>query len=273
MCDTCGCSAKSPAKLTLLATDKPDVEAHDGSGTPAGSVADKPALSIQSVAVLEQDKRLSLSQSLLMANDRVAAHNREHFLRQGIVALNLISAPGSGKTTLLEGTLTALAGRIPCAVIEGDQATSYDAERINATGCPVVQVNTGAGCHLEANMVHEACHALDLQDGSLVFIENVGNLVCPSMFDLGEACKVVLLSVTEGDDKPLKYPHIFRASDIVIINKCDLLPYVNFQLDRCMEFIRQLNPTAQILTVTATDPQSLQPWLDTLQQLRTRQSR
>ena len=268
MCDTCGCSATSPATLTLL-TGK-EASASDATRNATGT---NPLPAIRSVAVLEQDKRLSLSQSLLSANDRAAAHNREHFQRQNIVALNLISAPGSGKTTLLEGTLKALADQVPCAVIEGDQATTHDAERIEATGCPVVQVNTGAGCHLEANMVHDACHSLDLQNGSLVFIENVGNLVCPSLFDLGEACKVVLLSVTEGDDKPLKYPHIFRASDVVIINKCDLLPYVNFQLDRCMEFIRQLNPNAQILTLTATDPGSLQPWLNTLDRLRSEQSR
>lgn len=257
MCDTCGCSAKTPATLTTLGDSSRSHSPGENRG----------AFNIRCVAVLEQDKRLSLSESLLSANDRVADHNREHFARQGILALNLISAPGSGKTTLLENTLRALAGKTPCAVIEGDQATTRDAERIGATGCPVVQVNTGAGCHLEANMVHDACHELTLQDGAILFIENVGNLVCPSLFDLGEACKVALLSVTEGDDKPLKYPHIFRASDLVIINKCDLLPYVNFDLERCMESIQQLNPAAQVFTLTATDPDSLQPWLDALDRL------
>jgi hydrogenase nickel incorporation protein HypB len=225
-------------------------------------------LQLRSVQVLEQDQRLSLSESLLAANDRVADHNREHFRRQRILALNLISAPGSGKTTLLENTLKALKGSIPCAVIEGDQATLNDARRIGATGCPVVQVNTGAGCHLEANMVHDACHELTLQNSSIVFIENVGNLVCPSLFDLGEACKVALLSVTEGDDKPLKYPHIFRASDLVIINKADLLPYVNFDVERCEDYIRQLNPRARIMVLSATRPETLAPWLDELEKMR-----
>ena len=247
MCDTCGCSSAAPATLTTQSAGQP--------------------LSIRSVAVVEQSKRVSLSESLLSANDHVAAHNREHFRRQGILALNMISAPGSGKTTLLENTLKALEGMISCAVIEGDQATTRDAERISATGCPVVQVNTGAGCHLEASMVHDACHELALGDRSLVFIENVGNLVCPSLFDLGEACKVALLSVTEGDDKPVKYPHIFRASDLVIINKCDLLPYVNFDLQRCTESIQQLNPKATVLTLTATDPDTLVPWLEQLQSM------
>ncbi|MCG8669031.1 MAG: hydrogenase nickel incorporation protein HypB, partial [Pseudomonadales bacterium] len=198
----------------------------------------------------------------------VAEHNREHFQRQGILALNLVSAPGSGKTTLLESTLTALKNEVPCAVIEGDQATLNDAQRIRATGAPVVQVNTGAGCHLEANMVHDACHQLTLEDDSILFIENVGNLVCPSLFDLGEALKVAIISVTEGDDKPIKYPHMFRASDYVIINKCDLLPYVNFSVEACREHIAALNPEADIIELTATDPESLQPWIDKLRQLK-----
>lgn len=250
MCDTCGCAAKDPATMTVLGTDD--------------SAAEQSA----TVDVLENEKRLHLSESLLSANDKVAEHNREHFRRQNITALNLVSAPGSGKTTLLENTLLALQGDIPCAVIEGDQATLNDAQRIRATGCQVVQVNTGSGCHLEANMVHKACHQLSLQDKSLLFIENVGNLVCPSLFDLGEALKVSLISVTEGDDKPLKYPHIFRASEWVLINKCDLLPYVSFDMDQCREHIRALNPQANILEITATDKESLGPWLDKLRNLR-----
>lgn len=247
MCDTCGCSSKQAASLTLLKDQQSDLS------------------SLHTIDVVESDKRLQLSESLLNANDKLAAHNREHFRRQRIFALNLISAPGSGKTTLLESTLKLLKEKqVPCAVIEGDQATVNDAQRIRATGYPVVQVNTGSGCHLEANMVHDACHQLDLPDDSLLFIENVGNLVCPSLFDLGEAKKVTLLSVTEGDDKPLKYPHIFRESDWVIINKCDLLPYVNFNLERCCEGIRQLNPQADILTLTATQPETLKPWLQKL---------
>lgn len=253
MCDTCGCSSKTPATLTRVPSE--------------GAGQGQTPLALKSVTVLEQDKRVSLSESLLAANDQMADHNREHFRRQRILALNMISAPGSGKTTLLENTLRALKGKMPCAVIEGDQATLNDAQRIGATGCPVVQINTGAGCHLEANMVHDACHQLSLQHGAIVFIENVGNLVCPSLFDLGEACKVALLSVTEGDDKPLKYPHIFRASDLVVINKCDLLPYVNFDVERCTESILQLNPDARVMTLSATVPDTLTPWLKALEQM------
>ncbi|MDX1693587.1 MAG: hydrogenase nickel incorporation protein HypB [Ketobacteraceae bacterium] len=259
MCDTCGCSSKIPATLTRLKAN---------SSVAASAIESSAPPAIHPVTVVEQDKRVALSESLLSANDRIAAHNREHFRRQGILALNLISAPGSGKTTLLENTLRALMKQVPCAVIEGDQATTNDAERIGATGCPVVQVNTGSGCHLEANMVHEACHQLILEKGAVVFIENVGNLVCPSLFDLGEACKVALLSVTEGDDKPMKYPHIFRASDLVIINKCDLLPYVSFDLDRCIASIQQLNSTARIVTLSATQPETLVPWLEVLGEMR-----
>ena len=255
MCDTCGCSAQQDPEQ-----DAPSLTVLNDSGSHDHNV------SVQSLSVVEAESRLDLSVSLLNANERMAASNRKDFQRHNVLAINLMSAPGAGKTTLLETTLSALKEKgVRCAVIEGDQATLNDAERIRATGCPVVQINTGAGCHLEANMVREACQKLSMADTSLLFIENVGNLVCPSLFDLGEAKKVVLLSVTEGDDKPLKYPHIFRGCDYVIINKCDLLPYVNFDLDSCRERIRQLNVGAEVITLSANQPESLGEWLRLLE--------
>ena len=176
-------------------------------------------------------------------------------------ALNLIGAPGAGKTALLEATIRSLA-HVPVTVIEGDQETDNDAARIRATGCRVLQINTGAGCHLDADMVHRALHALDPEPRSLLFIENVGNLVCPALFDLGEQSKVVVISVTEGDDKPLKYPHMFAAAGLVIVNKIDLLPYVDFDLANCAGYARSVNPGVEILPLSATTGEGIEAWYD-----------
>ncbi|MBC3213462.1 hydrogenase nickel incorporation protein HypB [Serratia fonticola] len=211
-----------------------------------------------------QRRLVQIEQDVLSKNNHLAAHNREHFSAQHILVLNLVSSPGSGKTTLLTATLERLAGKLPCAVIEGDQQTSNDAERIRATGVPAIQVNTGKGCHLDAQMVHDAAHRLDLQDHSLLFIENVGNLVCPASFDLGERHKVAVLSVTEGEDKPLKYPHMFAAATLMIINKIDLLPYVNFSVEKCIEFARQVNPSIQVIALSATSGEGMDLWLNWL---------
>ncbi|NYA43078.1 hydrogenase nickel incorporation protein HypB [Serratia fonticola] len=211
-----------------------------------------------------QRRLVQIEQDVLSKNNHLAAHNREHFSAQHILVLNLVSSPGSGKTTLLTATLERLAGTLPCAVIEGDQQTSNDAERIRATGVPAIQVNTGKGCHLDAQMVHDAAHRLDLQDHSLLFIENVGNLVCPASFDLGERHKVAVLSVTEGEDKPLKYPHMFAAATLMIINKIDLLPYVNFSVENCIAFARQVNPSIQVIALSATSGEGMDLWLNWL---------
>lgn len=211
-----------------------------------------------------QRRLVQIEQDVLSKNNHLAAHNREHFSEQHILVLNLVSSPGSGKTTLLTATLQQLAGKLPCAVIEGDQQTSNDAERIRATGVPAIQVNTGKGCHLDAQMVHDAAHRLELQDHSLLFIENVGNLVCPASFDLGEKHKVAVLSVTEGEDKPLKYPHMFAAATLMIINKIDLLPYVNFSVEKCIEFARQVNPTIEVIALSATSGEGMDLWLNWL---------
>jgi hydrogenase nickel incorporation protein HypB len=207
---------------------------------------------------------ITLEQRVLAKNDALAAHNREWLAARAIRAVNLMSSPGAGKTTLLERTIRDTAPRRPVAVIEGDQETPLDAERIRRTGCPVVQVNTGAGCHLDATMVHDALHALNPPDGALLLVENVGNLVCPAMFDLGESGKVVIVSVTEGADKPLKYPYMFAVADLVIINKLDLLPYVDFDLDACRAHIRSVNPHTDVVTLSATTGDNVDAWYDWL---------
>ncbi|HSQ08361.1 MAG TPA: hydrogenase nickel incorporation protein HypB [Chromatiaceae bacterium] len=230
---------------------------------------------------LTQARMVQIEQDILGKNNAYAAENRRWFADHGFFAVNLVSSPGSGKTTLLVKTIEALAardgghignagavsdlaGRIRVAVIEGDQQTSVDADRIRATGAPAVQVNTGKGCHLDAHMVGHALEHLRLADDGLVMIENVGNLVCPSAFDLGEAHKVVILSVTEGEDKPLKYPDMFHAADLMILNKIDLLPHLSFDLARCLEYARRVNPRLEVLQVSATSGEGMGPWLDWL---------
>src|SRR5215510_1215536 len=187
---------------------------------------------------------------VLARNDRLAARNRALFTARNIAAFNFTSAPGSGKTSLLQALIRQIGGRFPLAVIEGDQETARDADRIRTTGAPVVQINTRTGCHLDAQMVNAAVTALDPPRGSLLLIENVGNLVCPALFDLGERAKAVMLSVTEGEDKPLKYPHMFRAAGIVVLTKVDLLPHLDFNLDQCIANIRRVNPDAPLFQVS-----------------------
>lgn len=210
---------------------------------------------------MTQRRMLEIETKVLEKNDAIAVRNRQTFKTRNILALNLVSSPGSGKTTLLTETLLRVRHKHPCAVIEGDQQTTNDAERIRSTGVPAIQVNTGKGCHLDAQMVLEASERLDLKSNSLLFIENVGNLVCPASFDLGERCKIAVLSVTEGEDKPLKYPHMFAASRVMIVNKIDLLPYVSFDLDACISNARKVNPEIDVLTVSATKGDGMDQWL------------
>jgi hydrogenase nickel incorporation protein HypB len=292
MCVVCGCSDNSPAHAR-------HVKAHAGE---AGVVQVNPGngdlhfgagAARVSVPGMSQARAIKLETDILGANNRVASQNRAHFEAHGVTALNLVSSPGSGKTTLLCATIEALKKHAPglhVSVIEGDQQTSFDADRIRATGAPAIQVNTGKGCHLDAPMVSEAFaqlhrhgdhdhghghHSHD-QHGhshphehdhhhdeahSLLFIENVGNLVCPAVWDLGEAAKVAILSVTEGEDKPLKYPDMFAAASLMVLNKTDLLPHVQFDVARCIQLARRVNPTIEILQLSATTGEGMDAWL------------
>jgi hydrogenase nickel incorporation protein HypB len=215
----------------------------------------------------EGTRTILLEQEILAKNDSLAALNRHNLQERGITAVNLMSSPGSGKTTLLEQTVRVFAGTRETLVIEGDQETLLDAQRIRATGSRVVQINTGAGCHLDAQMLGSGLTELAPPDGSLVFVENVGNLVCPALFDLGETARVVIISVTEGADKPAKYPYMFRTADLVLLNKIDLLPYVEFDVELCLDLITRLKPDAQILQVSATRGDGLAGWHNWLAEL------
>ena len=227
MCGTCGCG------------DDVLVGLHDGEHSHGHTVV--------------------LQQRVLAKNDELAAGNREWLRRRGVLAVNLMSSPGAGKTTLLERTARELAGELAIGVIEGDQETALDADRILAAGCKVVQINTGTGCHLDAAMVGRALAELD-PSNEVVVIENVGNLVCPALFDLGEAVRVVLASVTEGADKPVKYPHMFRSADLVLISKIDLLPYVPFDVRRCAADLEKVSPDAHMLEISALSGDGMTAW-------------
>ncbi len=269
MCVVCGCGRPDEA-----AAD-PGVKVDPASGDlDYGAGAARVA-----VPGMSTERAIRLEADILGENHRIAARNRSHFGAHGVTAMNLVSSPGAGKTTLLVKTLQTLrrgGPGIALAVIEGDQQTSNDADRIRATGVPAIQVNTGKGCHLDARMVADAFARLPLHGhdhphdlahdhaalAALLFIENVGNLVCPALWDLGEAAKVVILSVTEGDDKPLKYPDMFAAAKLMLLNKVDLLPYVDFDVERCIAHARRVNPGIEVLQVSATKGDGLDAWLD-----------
>jgi hydrogenase nickel incorporation protein HypB len=268
MCTTCGCGENSEPKLIdpgtgkVFSIDLRDVHGHEDAHDSVHSHQHQHA----HISDPSTGKTVSLEKEILAKNNLIAERNRQGFQASNILALNLVSSPGSGKTTLLERTIQDLGQQIPFLVIEGDQETVNDAERIRATGCRVVQLNTGTGCHLEADMVARAIGELQPPENSVLMIENVGNLVCPALFDLGEKSKVVILSVTEGDDKPLKYPHMFRASDIMILNKIDLLPHVQFNMEKCVQHARQINPNIRVFQLSATTGEGLEPWYQWLQQ-------
>jgi hydrogenase nickel incorporation protein HypB len=289
MCGTCGCS--SGAVITLLAPGRPVPAWLDGSqldqlpGYSLGAVhlhdhgrqlhahdtehahqdhAHPEHAHTHVLDAPDSERHIELQQKVLAKNDQIAEQNRAWLHDRGILAVNLMSSPGSGKTTLLERTAGGLAGKMSISVIEGDQETALDAKRIQAAGSRVVQINTGVGCHLDADMVAQGLRSLDPPSGSIVVIENVGNLVCPALFDLGEDARVVLAAVTEGADKPLKYPHMFRQADLVLLNKTDLLPYVDFNLKQYMSDLRRAAPDALLLQISATTGEGVQGWYDWL---------
>ena len=245
MCDTCGCN-------------------------------EYPTVSEEKVESLSQTKRVPIVQNILSANEQAAAHNRTYFEAYGITAINLMASPGGGKTTLLLATIAALSDTVRIGVIEGDVASRVDADKIAATGTPVVQINTGGGCHLDAPMVHQALQTLtadapgaaEAKSLDLLFIENVGNLICPVAFDLGETYKVGLISVPEGHDKPYKYPEIFETVDLVLVTKADLMPYLDFDSQAFEEVVHSLNPDVPILTLSAKTGEGMQAWIKWIEHSR-----
>lgn len=241
MCDTCGCNI-TPGNEHLVVNDGKLAKTESGS---------------EAVEVL---------QGLLHENDHQAAHNRHHFDSRQVLAINLMSSPGTGKTALLEATIDALGDQLRIGVVEGDLETENDADRIRAKGVPACQISTGSACHLDAHMVHDALHHMDLDSLDILFIENVGNLVCPASFDLGHHRNITLLSVTEGDDKPAKYPVIFRAADLVLLTKTDLLPYLEeFNPARAEEALRNLSNPAEMISLSAKSSEGIERWIEWLQ--------
>jgi hydrogenase nickel incorporation protein HypB len=275
MCEHCGCSDEGAGYTILNPADKS--HSHHGSGMnhddghghdhnnshdhnhTHGHTHDH----IHDLAdrTHNPSRRVTVETDILHHNDLLAQRNRGFFEARNLLCLNLVSSPGSGKTTLLEHTIR-LFSKHAVYVIEGDQQTSLDADRIQATGAPVVQVNTGNGCHLDADMIHKALQQLDPKQSSILLIENVGNLVCPALFDLGESFRVVIISVTEGEDKPLKYPNMFQTAQVCLINKTDLLPYIDFDLNKLKENARKVNPRLIFFELSARTGEGFQPWLD-----------
>ncbi|WP_028864777.1 hydrogenase nickel incorporation protein HypB [Psychromonas aquimarina] len=253
MCNICGCN-KTEASAEGLHThaEHKHVSPHDHQHNDCGKNSAERA-----APALNKSRLIEIEQNLLSKNNHYASQNRQYLQANGIFSINLISSPGSGKTTLLTEIIKRLKEQHNIYVIEGDQQTALDAARIKETGVKAVQVNTGKGCHLDAHMVGNACGQLDMKKDAFLFIENVGNLICPAGFDLGEKHKVVILSVTEGEDKPLKYPEIFHAADLMIINKIDLHPYLNFDLKQCCEYAKQINPDIKIIQLSAASGENI----------------
>lgn len=267
MCGTCGCgNGKGPFLTDVNAMSHDEMhrqgiehsheEMHDHGHVHSHSHTHEHHHTPKTLIELEKD--------ILLKNQTLAERNRGFFAAKKMLALNIVSSPGSGKTSILEKTLTNINKEIPCYVIEGDQQTLNDAMRIKETDTPVIQVNTGQGCHLESDMIQNALVKLDPKEGSFLFIENVGNLVCPAMFDLGENTRVVIMSVTEGDDKPIKYPDAFHSSQICLINKIDLLPYVNFNVEKAKEYALRVNPNMEFFEVSATTGEGMSEWYNWL---------
>jgi len=258
MCGTCGCGSE---ENSVVIQNPKDLKSHhhgDHNHNHSHDHSHSHSHDHHHKTIVEVEK------DILQHNDVMAARNRGYFEAKNIFTINLVSSPGSGKTSILEKTLESLKSENSFYVIEGDQQTLNDANRIDALNIPVIQINTGKGCHLESDMVYDAVKKLEIKDNSILMIENVGNLVCPSMFDLGENKRVVIISTTEGEDKPIKYPDMFHSSDICIINKIDLLPYLNFDMDKVKEYALQVNPNLKFFEVSATSGEGMDQWYDWL---------
>jgi len=249
MCTVCGCG-EGDTRIEGHSHDEGHSHPHHHHGEAAHAHA--PGMSRERMVEIEQD--------ILGKNNEYANANRKWLTENGILSFNLVSSPGSGKTTLLTRTLQDLKGELELAVVEGDQETSLDVEKIRATGVKALQINTGKGCHLDAHMVGHALESLTPPPEGVLFIENVGNLVCPAAFDLGETKRVVILSVTEGEDKPLKYPDMFHGADVMLLNKIDLLPYVEFDMEKCIEYARRINPGLKVFKLSAVKGEGMQDW-------------
>lgn len=264
MCSTCGCSQPSDAVTIVKVGEEQHQPAHQHNHSHHAHAHHHDPHVGNGHHHHHPPTTIELEQDILQKNNLLAQRNRGYFEAKAILALNLVSSPGSGKTSLLERTIQDLKAEIPISVIEGDQQTMNDANRIAATGAQVVQINTGKGCHLDSEMVHQAVRKLKPADESLLMIENVGNLVCPALFDLGEGGRVVIISVTEGDDKPIKYPDMFYGSKLCIINKIDLLPYVQFDVEKAKAYAQQVNPNLKFMEVSATTGAGLEQWYEWL---------
>jgi hydrogenase nickel incorporation protein HypB len=258
MCGTCGCGSENEGPTILKPGEEKHIHHHHGEHSHSHDNHHHHDLHTHSHD--HKHKVLEIEQDILQNNQVLAARNRGYFEAKNIFSLNMVSSPGSGKTSILERTLADLKQEIPFYVIEGDQQTLNDANRIDSLNIPVIQINTGKGCHLESDMVYDAVKKLDIKNNSILMIENVGNLVCPSMFDLGESKRVVIISTTEGEDKPIKYPDMFHTSDICIINKIDLLPYLNIDVEKLKNYALQVNPNLQFFEVSATTGEGMQGW-------------
>jgi hydrogenase nickel incorporation protein HypB len=270
MCDHCGCTEEgagytilNPAgnshshRASILNHDHDHHHTHDHGHSHTHDHSDH---------VHETPRRVTVEKDILHHNDLLAQRNRGFFEARNILCLNLVSSPGSGKTTLLEHTIR-LFSKHAVYVIEGDQQTTLDADRIQATGAPVIQVNTGNGCHLDADMIHTAVQELDPKQSSVLLIENVGNLVCPALFDLGESFRVVIISVTEGEDKPLKYPNMFQTAHVCLINKTDLLPYIDFDMKKLKDNARRVNPNLIFIELSAKTGEGFEPWIQWMEKV------
>ncbi|MEW8686750.1 MAG: hydrogenase nickel incorporation protein HypB [Candidatus Thiodiazotropha sp.] len=259
MCTVCGCG-EGETKIEGHEHDHNHHHHHDGHGEHGHTHDYGQGPAHAHAPGLSQSRMVQIEQDILSKNNQYAGANRRYFEQLGILALNLVSSPGSGKTTLLTRTISDLMANYAISVIEGDQQTANDAQRIRATGANALQINTGKGCHLDGHMVGHALETLKPEQGSLLFIENVGNLVCPAAFDLGEAHKVAILSVTEGEDKPVKYPDMFHAADLMLLNKIDLLPHLDFDVERCIDYAQRINPRIKVLQVSAKTGEGMEAW-------------